>query len=175
MIRSISLALVLSLFIFGAAEAKVAAAPFNAIIQESQMGKAAATLIKSKFGSEQTKLDKDIAAFQKEAQAAQKQAAALSEKARMQKGQALDKKARALEARRVALNQKAAPTHQKVNETISEILKEATEIVAKDKNLDLILDAAPPVYYVSNSVNLKEEIIAEANKLWKKKGSKFNL
>ena len=175
MIRSISLALVLSLMMFSVAEAKIAAAPFNEIIQESPMGKAAQALMKSRVGNEQAKLEKDITAFQKEAQAFQKQAAALSEKARMEKAQALDKKMRNLDEKRNALGQKAGPIQQKLNQAIFEIIQEATETVAKDKNLEMILDAAPPVYYVANSVNLKAEILAEVNKIWKKKGSKFNI
>lgn len=175
MIRSISIALVLSLFIFSVAEAKVAAAPFNEIIQESQMGKAASTLMKSKFGAEQAALEKEITAFQKEAQNFQKQAAALSEKARMQQAQDLDKKARAIEIKRNNLAQKAAPIKEKIDIAIFEIVQEATETVAKERDLEIILDRVPPVYYVANSVNLKDEVLKEVNAIWKKKGSKFKL
>ncbi len=175
MFRSISLALVLSVFMFTAAEAKVAAAPFTMIIQESAMGKAANTLLESRIGSEQKKLEKEIVAFQKEAQEFQKQAAALSEKARIQKAKELDKTARGLDEKRTALGRKAEPLQQKINKEIFLVIQEATEVVAKDRNLDVILDAAPPVYYVANSVNLKDEILAEVNKIWKKKGSKFKL
>lgn len=175
MIRSIGLALVLSLLIFSSAEAKIGAAPFNQVIQESEMGKAAKTLMDSKFGKEQKALEGEYVGFQKEAQAFEKQAKALSEKARMQKAQELDRKARTIDAKRNAMGQKAAPIQQKLNETIFKIAYEATENVAKANKLDMIVDTSPPVYYISKSINVAEDILKEINKLWKQQGSKFNI
>lgn len=175
MIRSLSLALVLSLFIFSAAEAKIGAAPFNQVIQESEMGKSANSLMESKFGKDKSKLDAEIAAFQKEAEAFQKQAAALSEKARMQKAQELDKKARDLDIRRNGFAQKAAPIQQKVNAIMKGIVDEATANVAKAEKLDMIFDTTPPVIYLAPSASVEDEIRKEINKLWKKNGSKFKI
>ncbi len=55
------------------------------------------------------------------------------------------------------------------------ILQMATEKIAKDKKLDLILDTAPPVYFVANSLSIKDELLDEVNKAWKRNGSKFKL
>lgn len=176
MIRSLSLALVLSLFMFSAAEAKIAAAPFNQIIQTSEMGKAAGSLMDSKLGKQKQKIESEVAIFKKEAETFQKQVAALSEKARMQKSQELEKTMRDLDVKRNALAQSASQIQQKINDQISSIVLEATANVAKSKKLDMILDAVPPyAYYVSDSVNVEDEIRKEINKIWKKKGSKFKM
>lgn len=174
-LRSVIIALALCLSISAVAEAKIAAAPFNLIVQESNMGKEAAKVIESKAGKESKDLEKDVAKFQKEAQDFQKQAAALSESARTKKAQELDKQMRDLDARRNALAQKVGPVQQKINETVAEVLQEATEVVAKAQNLEMIFDAAPPLFFVADSANLKDAILAEVNKIWKKRGSKFKL
>ena len=175
MIRSISLALVLSLFIFSSAEANMAAASFNTVIQQSEMGKKAQSILESKIGTEQKNLEKEFAKFQAEAQEFQKQASVLSEKARTQKAQELEGKARGLEAKRNALAQKAGPIQQSLNEAIFAIVQEATENVAKAKDLKIILDRVPPVNFVDKSADVSEDLLKEINKVWKKQGAKFKI
>ncbi len=189
MMRSLSLAFALSLLLFTVAEAKIATAPFAMVIQESEMGKAAKNLIESRVGKDQKQLEQEYTSlqtqdkeFQEKAQDFQKQAATMSEKVRTQRAQELDKqlqtlrqKALDLEERRKSLAQKAGPIQQKVNAEIMKVLQTATENIAKEKGLELILDATPPVYYVANSLNIKGELLSEVNKIWKKNGSKFKI
>ncbi len=187
MMRSLGLALVFSLFFVGFAEAKIAYAPFNLVIEESDMGKAAKTFMESKLGKDYKALEKEFAdlqkkdkSFQNKVQEFQKQAAALSEKARNQKAKELDnevnamrKQAAELDKKRGELAQKAKPIQDKVNLEMMKVLQQATEVVAQEKQLELILDAAPPVYYVANSLSIKDDILKEVNKIWKESGGKF--
>lgn len=174
-LRSIIIALVLCLTVSAVAEAKVAAAPFQVIVKDSDMGKEAEKVLDQRGGKDSKTLEADLKKFQQEVQDYQKQAAALSESARAQKQQALDKKARDLDARRNALAQKMGPIQQKINEQVAAVLQEATEVVAKERKLEIILDAAPPVYYVADAANIKDDLLKEVNKIWKKRGSKFKL
>ncbi len=149
-------------------------AAFNSVevMQQSAIAKAAQAEIQKKFGGEGEKLDKEFAAIQKEIADFQKQAPTLSESARNTKGQALEAKARSFEEKRATLTQNLNPFQQSINAQIQETLLTACANYAKANNLDIIMDSAS-IAYMATSANVTAGIIAEMDKVWKSKGSKF--
>lgn len=176
MFRSLIFALALVFATVTAAQAatNVAIAPLMQVAEKSNLQDAKTKYLDSKFGKDKSSLEKDVKAFQKKAEEFQKQASALSETARQQKGQELEKEARALETRRQEFTKKAAPVEQKINQQVLEILGKACENYAKANGFDIVLDAST-VLYASSAANIEEGLIAEVNKIWKERGSKFKL
>lgn len=170
----LALALVFAAVTTAQAATNIAIAPLMQVANKSALHDAKTKYLDSKFGKDRDKLEKDVKAFQKKAEEFQKQASALSDSARQQKGQELEKEARDIEKRRQEFTQKAAPVEQKINQQVLEILGKACENYAKANGFDIVLDATT-VLYASSAANIEEGLIAEVNKIWKERGSKFKL
>ncbi len=153
--------------------ANIAVFNLTAVTQNSDAAKALETFLDSKYGTERAKLVKDAESIQKKTQEFQKQAAALSEKARKDRGTALEKEVRSFEERRAQFAQKIAPVQQQKQTEILEIVRTACVNYSKANKIDILIDGSASVAYASETVDVSKGILAEVNKLWKDKGSKF--
>lgn len=179
MIRIISLSFILCFsLIFSTAYAKttIAVAPFNSVVENSDMGKSRIDVVQnSPYAKEGKALEKEFSDFNAKVQEFQKQASALAESARMEKGRALEQTAKSLEKKRNDFTQKMIPIEKKINQQIIDIITEACKNLSKAHGYDIILDQTPPVMYATDKVNIEESLLKEINKVWDKKGGKFNI
>lgn len=181
MIRSIVMALAICLACSAPALAagKIGIINLVGITDASDVGKAAKKNFQDRFGKEISALEKQRDAINKEMEQYNKQAAAMSEDARNKKGRELQKRIQEFQKKEAELAKRSSPVRQQLDEQLSKVLSEACSTYAKDNGYDILLNyipSNPPIVpYASESVNVSEGVLAEANKIWKKKGGKFNV
>lgn len=178
MIRSIVMALAICLACSAPALAagKIGIVNLIGITANSDVGKAADKLLQDRFGKERTALEKQGETLKKDMDQFRKQAAAMSEDARNKKGRDLQTRIQEFEKKQNDLNQRIAPVQGAVDKQLLEVLSEACSTYAKANDYDLILNYNPSITpFANESVNVSEGVLAEANKIWKKKGGKFNV
>ena len=172
MIRSTIMALAICLACSAPAFAagKIGIINLVGITANSDVGKAADKLLQDRVGKERTSLETQGESLKKDMDQFRKQAAAMSEDARNKKGRDLQTRIQEFEKKQNDLNQRIAPVQGAVDKQLLEVLSEACS------TYDLILNYNPSITpFASESVNVSEGVLAEANKIWKKKGGKFNV
>ena len=160
MIRSTIMALAICLACSAPAFAagKIGIINLVGITEASDVGKAADKLIRDRFGKERTSLEKQGESLKKDMEQFRKQAAAMSEDARNKKGRDLQTRLQEFEKKQAELAQRFAPVQKQVDQQLMEVLSDPS--------------FTP---YASENANVSEGVLAEANKIWKKKGGKFNV
>lgn len=156
------------------AAGKIGVANLAAVTAQSAPGQDAEKQLQSMFGKERTQLESQAAALNKKAEDLNKQAAALSEKARNDKAQELQTQARDLDAKSGAYTQRLSGVQQALTAQMQDVLATACANFAKKNGYDLIIDGAA-VMYATDATNVTAGLVEEVNKVWKSKGSKFNL
>ncbi len=144
------------------------------IASRTEPSKAAQQILKNKFGSERSSLEKQDKELQTKYESFQKQAATLSQQAREKKQMEIMRKGREFEEKRRAFMGRVERETTMLQQNIGKIIFEASANVAKKKDLDLILDAAVPgIMYVTEKMDLTDDMVKEVNRIWKSMGSKF--
>ena len=177
MFRVSVLACVLTLCLAGSAIAALPVGVFNSqsVALESEPAKEAQKKMQGQFGNEKDQIEKLAKDLQKQGEALQAQAAALSQQAREEKQMDFLRKRRDFEERSRNFAAKVENSENQIRQTIGRFIFQASETVAKQRNLELILDAASgSVMYAQAGLDVTRDVIAEVNRLWKAAGSKFD-
>lgn len=173
--KVLSLALVAVLMSAGAVYAE-GLGVFNAqtVAMQSDPSKAAQKLMEGQFGAEKNQLEKQAQDLQKQGESLQAQAAAMSQKAREEKQMEFMRKRRDFEEKSRNFARRVEQEELRIRQNMGKFIFDSANLVAKKRNLDLILDASTgSVMFAAPSLDLTQDMLDEVNRQWKAAGSKF--
>lgn len=177
MFKIVSLALAACIVFAGsamAADLKIGVFNSQAIAMESDAAKASQRQLQSQFGAERTQLEKQAKDLQAKGQDLQAKASTMSDKAREERQMDFMKQRRAFEEKSRAFARKVDAAENNVRQGMAQNIFQAAEAVAKQRKLDLIIDAASgSVMYATPDMDITKAVLAEVNRIWKANGNKF--
>lgn len=177
MFKIVSLALAACIVFAGSAfAADVNIGIFNsqAIAMESDAAKASQQKMQGQYGNERNQLEKQAKDLQAKGQDLQAKAATMSDKAREEKQMEFLKQRREFEEKSRAFARKVEAAENEIRQGMAQNIYQAAENIAKQKKLDLILDAASgSVMFATPKMDVTKEVLAEVNRIWKANGNKF--
>ena len=176
MIRRIIAGLVLCLLMAApaVAQTRIAAVDLAAVSQYSRVAIDADAQLFALFGAERNELEAIAAQLNAQYDELSVQAAIMSESAINSRLQDLQNRAAALDARSQDYSQRLNYIQQYISMQMQEVLSLACSNYAMRNDINLILDGQA-VLYLSNSLDITADIIAEVDRVWEARGSKFNL
>ncbi|MDD6088266.1 MAG: OmpH family outer membrane protein [Desulfovibrionaceae bacterium] len=178
MIRMCSLVLAAVLMFAGtsfSADVKIGIFNSESVVMDSDAAKAARKKMESDFGAEKRQLESQGKDLQKRAEQLSAQASSLSEKAREEKANDFMKARRAYEEKARNFARRVENTNAQIRQSMAQQIYQAAANVAKQKGLDLVLDAvAGGVIFTVPQMDIQKDMLAEVNRIWKANGSRFS-
>ena len=168
------LALCLVMAAPAAAQIRIAIVDLNTVSQHCRVAIDADAQLFALFGSERDELEAIAADLNAQYEELSVQAAIMSESAVNSKFQDLQARAANLENRSQDYAQRLNYVQQYLTMQMQEVLALACSDYAMRNGFDLILDGQT-VLYLSNNLDVTVDIIAEVDRVWEARGSKFNL
>lgn len=157
-----------------AADMKIGIFNSQSIAMQSDAAKAASQKMQGQFGKERTQLEKEARDLQAKGKDLQEKSAAMSAKAREEKQMEFLKLRRDFEEKSRAFAQKVDAAENEVRQGMAQNIFQAAATVAKQQNLDLIIDAASgSVMFAKPEMDITKAVLAEVNRIWKANGNKF--
>ncbi|MDC0335360.1 OmpH family outer membrane protein [Pseudodesulfovibrio sp.] len=149
------------------AETKIGAFSVQAVLVNSEYGKAMAAKMKAKFEPMQNELEKDASEIQKLEAELKNQDLALKLDAKQDKQREYRRKVRDHQDSVVAFRQKLQTESQKNQQPILEKIIRVANQYGKENGYSLIVEMQNVVLFVAETADLTDEIIEELNKLKK--------
>lgn len=177
MFRVLSLTLAVCIMLAGsalAADMKIGVFNSQAVAMDSDAFKAAQKKLQSQFGTEKNQLEKQAKDLQAKGESLQNQIASLSAKAREEKQMEFLRLRRSFEEKSRNFARKVENSEGQIRQNMAQQIYQAATTVAKQKKLDLILDAASgSVMFATPDMDITKPVLAEVNRIWKSNGSTF--
>lgn len=157
-----------------AADMKIGVFNAQAVAMQSEAAKASRQKMEAQFGKERNQIEKEAKDLREKAQDLQSKAATLSAKAREEKQMEFLKQRQAFEEKSRSFARKVEAADGTIRQGMAQYIFQASNTVAKQKNLDLILDGASgAIMYAKPDMDVTKAVLDELNKIWKANGNKF--
>lgn len=157
-----------------AADLKIGVFNSQSIAMQSDAAKASQQRLQSQYGKERSQIEKEAKDLQAKGQNLQKMLESMDAKTRETKQMEYIKQRRAFEEKSRAFARKLEGSENTIRQGMAQFIFQASAAVAKEKDLDLIIDAAMgSVMFAKPELDLTKPVLAEVNRLWKQNGNKF--